>query len=164
MNHTYSGLPNIYQAKQKAWKMWLETSVFLTSRRNLMSVPLLKTSAVPCASSVETGLKKQVQGSSAVMFVIPGRAGQHYPPCVVKIRERDCSIQLRRCFKESWTGIRTEGKPYPAGNLPKVKFQCALGMPFSEISQCRKSQPHHLCIHLFIVTQCDRTGRFVKFN
>lgn len=144
--------------------MWLEGNVFLASRRNLISVPLLKTSAVPCASSVEIGLKKQVQGSSAVMFGVAGRAGQPYPPCVVEISGKDCSIQLLRCLRESWAGVRAKGKPYPEGHLPKVKFQCALGMPLSEISQCRKSQPHHLCIHLFIVTQCNRIGRFVKFN
>lgn len=39
-----------------------------------MSVPLLKADAVPCSSSVEIGLKEQVQGSSAAVFGIPGRA------------------------------------------------------------------------------------------
>lgn len=46
-----------------------------------MSVLLLKTTAVLCAYSVEIGLKEQVQGSSAAMFGVPGRAGQHYPGC-----------------------------------------------------------------------------------
>lgn len=62
-----------------------------------MSVPLLKTTADPCAFSVEIGLKEKVQGSSTAMFGVPGRAGQHYPGCGGKIGERDCNIQLLRC-------------------------------------------------------------------